>query len=307
MDDLNIAALNEQMLILFAILFVGFAASKARLLPEGASRVLSDLVVNIACPATTLYAVATSSRALSNASVGMILLVTAIVYGVVILFAGLCTRLFRVPEGQRGIYRFMLVFGNVGFLGYPVVQALFGSDAVFAASMYNLVFQMLCFTYGVAQISGEKQKLSWRTLTAPMIVASVLALVLYLVDFPFPPMVTRVLGYLDRITAPTSMLIIGCALSACSLRELLTQWRVYVWCALKLVVIPVCVWLALRLVIHDTLILHVMVVMSALPVATNATLLCAKYDGDQATAASGVFLSTLLSVFVLPWLLSVLF
>lgn len=304
---MNIAALNEQMIILFVLIFVGYGASKLKLFQPNTSRCLSDLVVNISCPATTLYAVATSSRALSNGAVMEVLLITTLTYGGLILLASLATWVFRVPKDKTGIYRFMLIFANVGFLGYPVVQALSGPDAVFIASMYNLVFQLLCFTYGVAQVSGAKQKLSWRTFTSPMILASVLALALYLLGIPFHPMATKVLGYLDRITAPASMLVIGCALASFPLKKLFTKWRIYVWCAIKLVVIPLLVYSVLRLVVKDPLILQVMVVLSALPVATNATLLCAKYDGDQETAASGVFLSTLLSVVILPLLLKVLF
>lgn len=304
---MNIAALNEQMLVLFAIIFVGFAASRLKLFKPGTNRFLADLVVNITCPATTLYAVATSSRALSNGSVVMVLLITTVTYAALILLATLFTRLFRVPKGQVGIYRFMLVFANVGFLGYPVLQAISGADAVFIASMYNLVFQLFCFTYGVSQVSGVRQKITWRTFCSPMIVASVLALIFYLLNIPFPTPVTRVLGLLDQVTAPTSMLVIGCAIAACPIRELFTRWRVYVWCVLKLILIPVLVWLVLRLFVRDALILLVMVVMSALPVATNATLLCAKYDGDETTAASGVFLTTLLSMGTLPLLLKILF
>lgn len=305
---MNIAALNEQMIILFAILFIGYGASKLKLFQPGTNRFLSDLVVNVSCPATTLYAVATSTRALSNGDVGNVLLITTITYIGLILLATLLTWIFRIPKNQAGIYRFMLVFANVGFLGYPVLQALSGPDAVFIASMYNLVFQLLCFTYGVAQVSGGKeQKFTWRSFTSPMILSSVLALVLYLLGVSFHPTVVKVLGYLDRITAPTAMLVIGCSLAGCRLKEIFSKWRVYVWSLIKLIVIPVLVWLVLRLFVTDPLILQVMVVLSALPVATNATLLCVKYDGDQATAASGVFLSTLMSIVVLPQLLKILF
>lgn len=304
---MNIAALNQQMLVLFSVLFVGFFATKVGLLPAGTGKYLSELVVGVTCPATTLYAVATSCRALSNGDVAMVLLITALIYGALILLATLCTRLFRVPRAQAGVYRFLLVFANVGFLGYPVVQALSGPDAVFIASMYNLVFQLLCFTYGVAQVSGKREKFSWRILARPMIVASTLSLVLYLTAFRFPPMVTKVLGCLDQITAPASMLVIGCTLAACSFRELFTKWRVYVWCLLKLIVIPVLTWAVLRLFVTDGLILLVMVVLSALPSATNSVLLCVKYGGDESTAASGVFLSTMLSIVTLPVLLQILF
>lgn len=305
---MNISALNTQMLLLFSVLAIGFLTAKLGLLKKEAGRHLADLVVNITCPATTLYAVATSSRSLPNSDVLRILLITAATYGALIGFATAATALFRVPQHQRGIYRFMLIFANVGFLGYPVLQALLGPDGVFVASMYNLVFQLLCFTYGVGQISGKAREAGmWKRFCSPMICASVLALVLYLTGSVFPARVVDVLGLLDRVTAPVSMLVIGCSLAAFPLKEIFRKWRVYVWCLLKLVVIPVAVWAVLRLCRVEGLLLEVMVVLAALPVATNATLLCAKYDGDEATAASGVFLSTALCMITLPLLLGILF
>ena len=76
---------------------------------------------------------------------------------------------------------------------------------------------------------------------------------------------------------------------------------------MRLIVIPVIVWAVLRLFITDPLILGVMVVLSAMPAATNTVLLCAKYNGDESTAASGLFVSTLLSLLTMPVLLRILF
>ena len=306
---MNISALNQQMVILFVLIFVGYLAAKIKLFQPNANKYLADLVINVSCPATTIYAVDTSSRSLSNGSVLMILGVSTLLYGALILFAMVVSRLLGLKKGNSGIFRFMLIFSNVGFLGYPVLQALSGADAVFIAAMYNLIFQLLVYTYGVALVSGGRSgnTVSWKTFLSPMMIASVMALILYLCHVPFHPTVTKVLGILDQITAPASMLAIGCTLAAFPLKRVFGNWRVYVVSLIKLILVPVLVWLVLRLFITDQLILMVMTVLSALPVATNATLLCAKYDGDQETAASGVFLSTLMSVFILPGLLQLLF
>ena len=306
---MNIAALSNQMIILFVLIFVGYAAAKIRLLPENSSRFLADLVINVSLPATTIYAVATSSRALSNGDVLFILGISALLYAALILFAIPVVKLLGLKKNEDGIYRFMLIFGNVGFLGYPVLQALAGPDAVFIGAMFNMVFNLVVFTYGVMLVARdpEQRKLSWRTFATPVLLSCVLALILYLANAPFHHTVVDILSYLDRITAPTSMLVIGCTLAAFPLKKVFTNWRVYVVSLIKLIVIPVLTFFVLRLFIHNQLILQVMVVLSALPVATNATLLCAKYDGDQMTAASGVFLSTLMSAGTLPLLLKILF
>lgn len=306
---MNMDALTEQMILLFILIFIAYIASKLKLLPSNANKVIADLVVNITNPATILYAVATSSHALSNGAVLGILGITALTLGGQILLAHGYTKALRLQREPAGVYRFMLVFSNCGFLGYPVVRALFGADAVFVASMYNLIFQILSFTYGVRQVGGDPsaRKISPKMFLTPMVITSVLALILYLTNAPFHPMAVDVLSLLDRITSPASMLVIGCVLAAYPLKTIFGRWHVYLFCFVRLIVIPVIVWAVLRLFIMDPLILGVMVVLSALPAATNTVLLCSKYNGDESTAASGLFVSTLLSLVTLPILLRLLF
>ena len=306
---MNMDALSEQMILLFVLILIAYIASKVKLLPANANKVLADLVVNITNPATILYAVATSSHALSNGAVLSILAITTLTLGGQILFAHTYTKVLRLERRPAGVYRFMLVFSNCGFLGYPVVRALFGADAVFVASMYNLIFQILSFTYGVRQVGGDptSRQVSPKMFMTPMVITSVLALILYLINVPFHPMVVETLSLLDRITSPASMLVIGCALAAYPLKTIFGRWHVYLFCVMRLIVIPVIVWAVLRLFITDPLILGVMVVLSAMPAATNTVLLCAKYNGDESTAASGLFVSTLLSLLTMPVLLRILF
>lgn len=306
---MNTDTLSQQMILLFILILVAYIASKIKFLPANSNKVLSDLVVNITNPATILYAVATSSHALSNGAVLSILGITILTLGGQMILAHGFTKALRIEQRPAGVYRFMLVFSNCGFLGYPVVRALFGADAVFVASMYNLIFQILSFTYGVRQVGGDPsaRQIRPKMFLTPMVVTSVLALILYLANVPFHPMLVETLSLLDRITSPASMLVIGCVLAAYPLKTIFGRWQTYVFCVVRLIVIPVIVWAVLRLFITDPLILGVMVVLSALPAATNTVLICSKYNGDESTAASGLFLSTVLSLVTLPILLQLLF
>ena len=307
---MNVNALSEQMVLLFVLIFVAYIASKVGLLPKNSNKVIADLVVNITNPATILYAVGTSSHALSNTAVLGILGLTIVVLGGQMLLGSGYTKALRLKADTAGVYRFMLVFSNCGFLGYPVLRALYGDEAVFVASMYVLIFQILSFTYGVRQISAgsaASREFDIKKFCTPMVITSLLALILYLTNVRFHPMVLETLSLLDRITSPASMLVIGCVLASYPLKTIFGRWHVYLFCVVRLIVIPVIVWAILRLFITDSLILGVMVVLSAMPAATNTVLLTAKYGGDEPTAASGLFLSTLLSLITLPVLLRILF
>ena len=69
------------------------------------------------------------------------------------------SRLFTRNKADLGVYSFMLVFGNVGFIGYPVVAALFGHEAIFFAAVLNFANSLFIFSLGMFFVSGGQQKL----------------------------------------------------------------------------------------------------------------------------------------------------
>lgn len=306
---MDLSSVISQMGILLAIITIGYAAGKARVFPEGAERVLAQLVIVVTNPCTILSAALGSERALSN---GAVLLLTAIALGGFALSVGLgqaLPRLLRVPRGDFGVYAFMATFSNMGFMGFPVVRALYGEGAVFYAAIFNLVFQLVVYTYGAALLAPKqgRERVSWKLLLSPIILASVLAYVCYLTGWRAPKPVTDGLGMLGSVTSPVSMLVIGIALSRVPIQSAFTNWRLWVIALVRLLVLPTAVFFALRPLVTNDLMLGITVVILGMPVATLSTLLSAKYGRDQSLAAAGVFLSTLLSFATIPLLMWLLF
>lgn len=109
------------------------------------------------------------------------------------------------------------------------------------------------------------------------------------------------------VTTPCAMMIIGCALSDIPIRDVFSNWRLYVVAALKLMAIPAAAYLLLRPVLTDPVVLGVVVAVMAMPIASNFTMLSAQYDRDQRLASSATFITTLLSVVTIPVLMGLLF
>lgn len=153
---MDLTSVISQMGILLALIALGYLAAKCGVFPEGTNKVLAQLVIVITNPATVLHSALASERALSN---GEVLLLTAIALGGFALLIGLgqaLPRLLRVPENDRGVYIFMLTFTNMGFMGFPVIRALYGEGAIFYASIFNLVFQFVVYTYGASLLANQR-------------------------------------------------------------------------------------------------------------------------------------------------------
>ena len=313
---MNISALFSQMLVLFGILLIGFFTAKRGVLNADMNKHQSTLVCMLTNPLQVLASVLSGVHPIENLRVLQMTGVALAMFAVLILLSFLLPRALRVHDPRdAGIYRYLLVFSNIGFMGYPVVEALLGAEYRFYTTIFVMVFQLICWSYGVALISGQKMRLSWSVLRRPTIVTALLAFVLYFADIrplydAFPAGMTVVYRIVDGIgglTSPIAMLIIGASLAEMPLREVFNKWRVYVLAAFKMIVLPVLTWLLLRGVMRNGRLFASLIVMLAMPSATNATIMSYQFGGDEKLASAGVFVTTLLSVATIPLVMYTLF
>ena len=277
---MDLTSVISQMAILLALIALGYTAAKCGAFPPNANHVLAQLVILVTNPATILSAALSGDKALSNAEV---LLLTVIALGSFVLLVGigqLLPRLLKVPKPELGVYIFMATFTNMGFMGFPVIRSLYGEGAIFYASIFNLVFQFVVYTYGAALLAPKdgKDRVSWRVLFSPIILASVLAYICYLTGFQAPKVVTDGLGMLGSVTSPVCMLVIGIALSQVKFGQVFRNWRFYILFAVRMILLPVGVYFLLRPFVQNTLMLGITVVMLGMPAATLTTIFCAKYE-----------------------------
>ena len=305
---MDIQALFEKMVVLFTILFAGFFCGKAGIMDVESNKSLSRLVANLTNPMLVLASVMTDERLLSPAEVLQVTLLAAGCYAFLIASSLLLPRLLHLNARERGPYRFFYIFSNIGFMGYPLVRAMFGEGAMFHLTIFVLFFQLVCWSYGAQTISGEGRfRLSWRILKTPCVLSALLAQAIYLSGVHVPRIVADVVKTTGEITSPLAMLILGCALSQCSLRDVFGRPKLYLLALIKLIVVPLAAFFVLRTFIKDPLLLSLTTVVLAMPAATNATILTYQNHGDDRLAASGVFLTTLLSVASVPGLMLLLF
>lgn len=304
----DILPVFAQMVVLFLILILGYIGGKAKVLTVADNKPLSKMVNYITNPCSVLYSALCVERALSNGEVLKLIGITVVMYGGLILLAELATRLLGVKAAQQGQYKFMMVFSNVGYMGIPVVRVIFGEEATFCVAVFIMVFYLFIYTYGVRQLCSEpgQRGIDWKKFICPMTVCSLIAIIGYMAGIQVGGVVKDTLNTVASVTTPCAMLIIGCALSSVPVKNVFNNWRLYIVALLKLLVIPVVAYLLLKPVMGQSMVLGVMVVIMAMPVATIITMLCAQYDKDQTLAASSVFITTLLSVITIPLLAAVL-
>ena len=299
MDFLHIVT---QMLMIFGIVLVGLASAKRNLWAGELDRKLSVFILNVSMPALILASVMGKDLEFEASEVLTLGLVAVVNYVILIGLACLIPQIWHVNRSRQGLARFMLAFGNVSFIGYPVCDAVFGPKAVFCASVLNIPFNLLIFTIGVSFINGGKahSAFSPKLVFSPCVVASLIAVAIALMGISVPEPVGQWFHLLGDLTTPCALLIIGSSLSHIPVRDMLGNRFAYAISLLRLIVLPLVVGVVLRLLGVENFVANVAVVLSAMPIATNGIMLCLQYGKDERVMTQGLFLSTLFSVVTIP-------
>ena len=297
--------LSEMLVLLFAIA-AGFLANRMGILGGGTDKKISRLLLAITLPSMILGSVCTG-EALPEAGVVLGTLgVAAVFYLLEFAFVLAAPPLLGGTPGQKGVWRYTLAFPNVAFIGYPVVSALFGPEALFYAVILVLPFNLMTFTLGPLMLTGAK-RFSLRQMFSPCVVSALLALILALGRLRPPAMVGEALEFVGDVTVPLSLLFVGSLLAGIPLGRMLASPRLWILTAVRLLALPGALCFLLRWMGTDPLILGVAVIQMAMPAAVNGSLLCMEYGGDAECMAQITFVSTLASIVTIPIIAALLF
>ena len=264
---------------------------------------ISWFVVNIANPAMILSGSVNSERVVQGRELVMTMVLAVSVFAGLILVSLLIPTILRVPKKSAGAYKVMTIFSNIGFMGFPVISALYGNEALLYASVFLIPFNILIYTYGILALKsndGEKEKLDLKKVLNIGVFSCFISIILSFVQLPIPSFVKTTVSMLSDLTAPLSMMVIGASMATIDIKKLFTDIRLLLFSVLKLVIVPVAGLFLLKLFIRDQMLLGVCMVMLATPVASMTAMLSQQYDGDYELASRGVALTTILSVATMP-------
>lgn len=304
---INISILLNQMIVLFLIICTGYIAYKLDYLDSASTKKLNKLVINITLPATILNSVLTMEQKPSGSTVIQIFVISLCIYIFTPVICFALIKLIRIPRHLQGLYTFMLIFSNVGFMGLPIIQAAFSgaesSTAVFYSAILNIIFNCSTFTYGSVLIgygSSAKTELRLKNLISPGVICSLLSILIYVADVSLPSPITSTIGALSSITTPMAMLLIGATMASMDIKEIFSDRIIYRFSFVKLIVFPIIYYPLLRFFISDPLIRNVFFIELIMPVANTSLIFATDYDLDAKSASKGIFITTLLSIITIP-------
>ena len=294
------------MITLFAIVVVGYAAGKLGYLGGTFDKRLSKVVIDITCPALILSSAMTGELP-DRQYILPLLFISVITYIVLTGVAYLLPRYLTKRIEDEGPVGFALMFGNVGFMGYPVVASIFGHEAIFYAAVLNVVNTFAVFTIGTMLITGKSEvegsKFQKKVLySTPMLAAYLTMAIVALRIDNIPAFISQPLTMIGNITVPAALLIVGSSMSHLSPRAMLGNGTVYATTLFRLAILPIAIYYLCRALGFSEFVVNINTIVIAMPVATYGTILCLRHGKDTTLITEVTFITTLLSLVTIPLL-----
>ena len=288
-----------QVMTLFLLIITGFIAAQKNVLDDRGLRGLNTLVLNFAQPALILHKMqmpTTPQLIIELAWVFVLTCATIAIAGVIAF------RIFGKEEkNRRATLTVLSMVSNCGFMGYPVITATMGEDALIYAVMFVTAFNLMSWTLGAYFFGGRKAMQPQRLLTNPTIIAVIGGMALFLTGWTLPSFVNSALDMMGATTTPLAMFVIGARLISLR-REHLQDVKLLLVCGLRLVIFPATI-LLLRLTPLPEMVVSSVYLCTAMPCAALTAMQAERWDCEKELASRGVALSTALSMLTVPLML----
>jgi predicted permease len=298
MYDYFVITLN-QMVVLFVFMLIGFLTRRKNLAPKELSPVLSSLLVNVFLPALNfdVFVSRVTLESLKEKSAFVLLGTVMVVVGVIV--AGFLAKRFTKNQRTAEVYAYSFAIANFGYLGYPLVEAVFGGDGLFSMMMYCIPYTVCSFTWGMYTMNPNKE-LNLKKLITPVNVAIVLGILVGLSGIQMPKVVSTIMTDAGNCMAPCAMILTGFVLAENSLGEVFRDKKMYLASLVRLIMIPAVTGGILFLAGVRGELLCIAVVAVALPTGLNSVVFPAAMGGDSTTGAKLGLVSNIFGLITLP-------
>ncbi|API90020.1 malate permease [Marinilactibacillus sp. 15R] len=310
------------------IILLGFIARKKEIFNDQVGKILSKVVLTVALPALAFKAFMQDIDPSSLAEGRNVLIWGIAIYIILIVLSKPIFMKFKGDE--QDTLRVLTIFGSTTFFGIPIVGAIYGTEGVLYASIFNIGYRIFLYSYGYIKMSGLKMEMKnvKSMFLNPIVLATFLGLFIWLVQGYLPqvtvatetgltevaflridqtaPWLFQPMTYLAGIASPLAWLAIGSTLGEVSFKKAAASNTSWFYSFAKVILVPI-INIAFLLILTLTNILPVslvglgtIVVMMATPTATVAAAYAISFDKDALLASNASLLSTISAVVMMP-------
>ena len=298
-------ALIQQLCVLYIFILVGFYLGKKRPDASGSSGIVSYVLVNVFFPAKIFLNFSTNFTVdyVQNNYVSVFIAI-----GLLLLMLALgapVAQLLGRTHYEKKVYVYSTAISNYAYLGYVLIGEVLGDEAMNNLMVFCIPISIYCNTVGIAMLMDKKINL--KNLLQPVTVAMFIGIAWGLLGLPLPEMIRTTLKSAGACMGPVSMVLVGLVLAGFTWKQLLPSWQAWVFCAVRLLIVPamvygVCMLIGRFMPLPDA-VYPSAVIMAAMPCGLNPVVYPKLIGQDCSLGAKLIPLTSILSMATIPmWL-----
>lgn len=302
---LNISVVINGVISLFLIMLVGVYGSKKKIITSEINKGLTEILLKITLPLMIVSSFVFEFDESMKKNISKAFVYSFFTFIIVAFISYIL--LLPIKSKKRGILQFANVFSNCGFIGFPIIESIYGQEGVIYTSIFNMFFAIFTWTYGIMIFTGKVTfKEIKKVLLNPCVIAVYLGVILMFFRIQIPTVIYSTIKTVGLMTSPLSMIIVGVILSKANIKQYLKDWTVYYGSIIKLIFIPIALYLVTIFIGDRSTVSYTMIILSAMPAAAMTSILAESYNNETEYASVVVFFTTLFSLFTFPIILKII-
>lgn len=289
----------NKVVALFLIILIGVIGTKRKIITDEINNGLRKLLLQITLPLLIINSFSFKFDDGMGKNIALAFLYSLLCF----IIAGVVSygALLPIKGEKKNILQFANVFSNCGFIGFPLIDSIYGAEGVVYTSIFNMFFSLFIWTYGVMLFSDKLSKKDIKkVLLNPGIVAVYIGVPMLLLKVQLPVPVFDAFKIVGGMTTPISMLIVGNILSKVKIKDIFSDWTIYYGAVIKMGLIPLVIYLFSRLINDRSIVMNTMILLEAMPAAAMTSIFASDFNKNKEYAAIIIFVTTLISIITIP-------
>lgn len=299
------SSVMNQVIILFLIIGVGYYSRKRNIINDEVNKGLTKLLLEVTMP---LMIVASFDYGFSKElmkNIIYMIIYSTLIHVVLIVISRVLYN--KYSKEKKDILRFATVFSNCGFMGFPVVGSIFGKIGILYASIFNIPYNILSWTFGIMLYTNNKDSKNLKkVLLNPGIIAVIIGIILFIFSIKIPQTIYSTIKLVGDITTPLSMIIVGVMIADVDFKKIFKKRSLYYIAFVRLILVPILTFAILKIIRVEELLINISIVIEAMPAAAITAIFAEAYNKEPELASEIVFFTTFLSVVTIPIIFKIL-
>ncbi|NLX62765.1 MAG: AEC family transporter [Tissierellia bacterium] len=296
----------RSILSLFLIIIVGVIGRKRNIITPETNKGLIDLLLRILLPFMIVSSFSFSYDDSIKMNVFKSFYFSLIAYLIIIGISLLLTK--PIKDEKRTILHFANVFTNTGYIGFPILNVIYGPEAVIYGSIFNMFFVLFLWSYGIMIFKGkmakeELKKEVVKALLNPSVLAVYIGVTMMVFNLKFPELVLNSIKAVGSMTGPLSMIIVGAIFANVDIKGHLKDWTIYYGILMKMVFIPAILCLIAVIIGDRSVVTNSIIILASMPSAAMTSIFAENFNLKKDYATMITVVTTLISLLTIPVLL----